>query len=99
MCSFCAANNATLITHVCKIYRHDPNFLIYCSRCLWSFRVSETYKKHLYRGCKKSGNTGSLMDEQGDVPEDEDTTDIFRYLEGYSNSPSKSSQGVYAPLV
>ena len=89
MCSFSATNNATLISHVCKIHRHDPNFLIYCSRCLRSFRVWDTYKKHIYRGCKETAGKGTLVDEQRDATEDEDTMDIFGYLEDNSSNPSK----------
>lgn len=76
MCSFYAKTSITLVSHVCKIHRFDSNFLIYCSRCLRSFRVWDTYKKHLYRGCKEeAGNVISeddAGDDAGDAAGDED---------------------------
>lgn len=87
MCSFQASDRDTLVLHVCKIHRHDPNFLIYCSRCLRSFRVWETYKKHLYRGCKEEANNVTSEDTILDISEDDNTMDISGYLE---EGPGKS---------
>lgn len=77
---------AILASHVCKIHRYDPNFLIYCSSCLRSFKVWDTYKKHLYRGCKDVANS-TIPEINGDATEDEDITD---YLELENDIPSKS---------
>ena len=90
MCSFYATDDATLVSHICNIHRHDPNFLIYCSRCLRSFRVWDTYKKHRYRGCRdNASNRGG--DDEGDAIEDEDITmDMSGYFEEGSSEPNKS---------
>ena len=91
MCSFCAADNGTLVSHVCKIHRHDPNFLIYCSRCLRSFRVWDTYKKHLYRGCREIASDVTPEEDVSNTTEYDDTMDVTGCNLGAANSePSKS---------
>ena len=93
MCSFCATNNATLVSHVCKIHRYDPNFLIYCSRCVRSFKVWDTYKKHLYRGCGENPTNSASEDDVEDVNEGDHTMDISsEYLELGSNDSSEFNQ-------
>ena len=39
MFSFYVTDDDTLVSYACKIHRYDPNFLVYCSRCLRSFPV------------------------------------------------------------
>lgn len=52
----------------------------------------DTYKNHLYRGCKEIASGGTLVDEQGGFTEDEDTMDTqFGCLEEDNNNPSKFS--------
>ena len=38
--------------HVCSIHRYDPNFIVYCTSCLRSFTKWDSFRKHMYRGCK-----------------------------------------------
>ena len=49
----------------------------------------DTYKKHLYRGCKETASQGTMVDEQGDFTEEEDTMDTLGCLEEDNNNPSK----------
>ena len=91
MCLFYATDDATLISHVCKIHRHDPNFLVYCSRCLRSFRVWDTYRKHRYRGCKNSASSSASERGIRDANEDEDDTMDFSGDLGEGNSEQSKS--------
>ena len=90
MCSFYATDNDRLVSHVCKIHRYDPNFLIYCSRCLRSFRVWDTYKKHLYRGCTAIARDINPEEDVSITTEDDDTMDVTEYLGAANSEPSKS---------
>ena len=90
MCSFYAKNKDALVSHVCKIHRYDPNFLIYCSQCLRSFRVWTTYKKHLYRGCHGGDKeTNTLSEDDDDTAEEDCNMDTSESLEAGSNDSSK----------
>ena len=46
----------------------------------------DTYKKHLYRGCKETATGGT---EQGDITEDEDAMYTFECPMEDINNPSK----------
>lgn len=61
MCSYCTTKPSQLVNHVCTIHRHDPNFHVYCSYCMRSYRKLTAYRKHVSQGCK--------------VPLTEDTTE------------------------
>ena len=87
MLILCHADDATLVSHVCKIHRHGPNFLIYCSRCLRSFRVWDTYKKHRYRGCRDNA-TNCVGDDEGAIEYEDNTID---FLEEGNSEPCKSN--------
>ena len=90
MCSFYAKDDVTLVSHVCKIHRHDPNFLVYCSRCLRSFRVWDTYKKHRYRGCKENASSSTSEGGSRESDDNEDSTmDFSEYVEESNSQPSK----------
>lgn len=66
MCSYCTTNPRQLLNHVFTIHRHDPNFHIYCSYCMRSYKKLSAYRKHISRGCT--------------VPLAEDTTTEQRFL-------------------
>ena len=51
MCSYCTTNPRQLLNHVFTIHRHDPNFHIYCSYCMRSYKKLSAYHKHVSRGC------------------------------------------------
>lgn len=56
MCSYIASHEKQLLRHVCQIHEHDPNFLIYCSKCSRSFAKLELFRKHKLRSsqCSKA---------------------------------------------
>ena len=67
MCTFQARNEELLLYHISKIHRDDLNFLVSCSKCLRSFRLWDSYKKHRYRGCKTTIEpNGSVSMNQSD---------------------------------
>ena len=49
MCSYIASHEKQLLRHVCQIHEHDPNFLIYCSKCSRSFTKLESFQKYKLR--------------------------------------------------
>ena len=51
MCSYCTTNPRQLLNHVFTIHRHDPNFHVYCSHCMRSYKKLSAYRKHISRGC------------------------------------------------
>ena len=48
VCSYCTIKP----NHVYTIHRHEPNFIIYCSCCMRSYKKLSVYRKHVSRGCK-----------------------------------------------
>ena len=54
MCSYIASHEEQLLRHVCQIHKHDPNFLIYCSKCSRSFTKLELFRKHKLRSSQCS---------------------------------------------
>lgn len=54
MCSYIASHEKQLLRHVCQIHEHDPNFLIYCSKCSRSFTKLESFQKHKLRSSQCS---------------------------------------------
>ena len=57
MCSYIASHEEQLLRHVCQIHKHDPNFLIYCSKCSRSFTKLELFRKHKLRSSQCSNVT------------------------------------------
>ena len=57
MCSYIASHEEQLLRHVCQIHKHDPNFLIYCSKCSRSFTKLESFRKHKLRSSQCSNVT------------------------------------------
>lgn len=85
MCTYSTANKDALIDHVCKIHRHDPNFLVYCSNCLRSYRKWDSYRKHLSRGC---GLNTSCTDQLINLPPPVDSnSDVDPMTDINSGSP------------
>lgn len=52
MCSYGARSPEALSSHVCKVHKSDPRFLVYCKSCLRSYTKWDSYRKHLQRGCE-----------------------------------------------
>lgn len=51
MCSFGTRDLESLTSHICRLHKSDPRFLIYCSMCLRSYTKWDSYRKHIQRGC------------------------------------------------
>ncbi len=94
MCSFQARNEEILLSHICKIHRDDLNFLVSCSKCLRSFRLWDSYRKHAYRGCKttvghqivpvnQSDEPTQDIEDLTDQPEQEDRLQASKFLPHY----------------
>ena len=66
----------------------DTTQTLSCSRCLRSF-IWDTYKRHLYRGCKEIASDVTPEDVRN-TREYNDTMDISVYLEADDTELSKS---------
>ena len=51
-CSICSKSLEALTSHVCRVHRRDPRFLVSCKSCFRSYRKWDSYRKHLQRGCQ-----------------------------------------------
>lgn len=49
LCPFTGSNSQELSLHLIKYHRNDSRFIVKCGYCSATYRVYDSYKKHLYR--------------------------------------------------
>ena len=76
MCSYCTAQTDQLLSHVCQIHEHDPNFLVYCNKCSRSFRKLESYRKHKFRSSECS-DVAAPSSSSSIVPAQDPSNDLL----------------------
>ena len=82
MCSYCTTNPRQLLNHVFTIHRHDPNFHVYCSHCMRSYKKLSAYRKHISRGCTEpvvediTAEQRSLCPSSSELPEGDTYTTL-----------------------
>ena len=65
MCSYCTPSREQLVRHVCRIHKHQPNFLMYCSR---SFFKVASFRRHTTRSSECRNICRQAVSDQASRP-------------------------------